>query len=439
MQLTIQIHDEGLWRDAFHLTFREPAEGFLGPCSCAYDRDYIVRHITDVLAQDESAVSYNFPVGFDDNTFKVAPAFLHDISPAGAARSSLMRRIGGEKPEGLATDLFLLGRCTPAPIGNMRIKESAALIDQSARLGFPREEVIALSTEFIDYAYDQGAAIGGASGAGGAAPKILMTEDKTGLLYPDASLPDSEAAEHWFIKFPRGQALGEDVAILHAEYLYYKAIHQLGLNTVSQDGLALHEGRKPSLWMKRFDRETSPEGVKRYAVESIYSLAGVSEPGFKMDHLQVIDMLVSIWRYAGQEDEIHDLISEYLRRDLLNQVLGNTDNHGRNTSIIRERGRFKLAPIYDLAPMSADREGIIRTTRWPKHIELANSVNWEAACMSLGTYAHPARLYERLREDAKLFLHLPELLQPDLPDVIWNHPSIPLANLKDRMQAWGVL
>ncbi|GFM51801.1 phosphatidylinositol kinase [Pseudomonas cichorii] len=350
-----------------------------------------------------------------------------------------MRRIGGEKPDGLATDLFLLGRCTPAPIGNMRIKESAALIDQSARLGFPREEVIALSTEFIDYAYDQGAAIGGASGAGGAAPKILMTQDKNGLLYPDASLPDAEAAEHWFIKFPRGQALNEDIAILRAEYLYYKAIHQIGLNTVPQDGLALHEGRKPSLWMKRFDREISPEGVKRSAVESIYSLAGVSEPGFQMSHLQVIDMLVSIWRYAGQEDEIPDLVSEYLRRDLLNQVLGNTDNHGRNTSIIREKGRFKLAPIYDLAPMSADREGIIRTTRWPKQIELANSVNWEAACMSLGNYAHPARLYERLREDAKLFLHLPELLQPDLPDVIWNHPSIPLANLKDRMQAWGVL
>ncbi len=59
--------------------------------------------------------------------------------------------------------------------------------------------------------------------------------------------------------------------------------------------------------------------------------------------------------------------------------------------------------------------------------------------MSLGTYVHPARLYECLKEDAKLFLHLPDILQPDLPAEIWNHPSIPLGNLKARMQAWGVL
>lgn len=266
-----------------------------------------------------------------------------------------------------------------------------------------------------------------------------MTEDKSGQLYPDASLPDSEAAVHWFIKFPRGQALSDDIAILRAEHLYYKAIHQLGMNTVSQEGLAINEGRKPSLWMRWFDRQISSDGVKRFAVESIYSLAGVSEAGAQMGHLQTIDMLVDIWRYAGQTDEIPDLLSEYLRRDLLNRVLGNTDNHGRNLSIIREQGRFKLAPIYDLAPMSVDREGIIRTTRWPKEIELANNIDWSAACMRLGIYEHPARLFERLRADARLFLNLPDLLQPDLPPLIWKHPSIPLANLNERMQSWGLV
>lgn len=34
------------------------------------------------------------------------------------------------------------------------------------------------------------------------------------------------------------------------------------------------------------------------------------------------------------------LESRYGRRDLLNRILGNTDNHVRNTSIIRVRGRF---------------------------------------------------------------------------------------------------
>ncbi|AHF69657.1 hypothetical protein PCH70_45040 [Pseudomonas cichorii JBC1] len=43
------------------------------------------------------------------------------------------------------------------------------------------------------------------------------------------------------------------------------------------------------------------------------------------------------------------------------------------------------------------------------------------------------------REDAKLFLHLHEILKSDFPTAIWSHPSISLAKLKDRMQALGVL
>ncbi|WP_258197996.1 HipA domain-containing protein [Pseudomonas capeferrum] len=49
-------------------------------------------------------------------------------------------------------------------------------------------------------------------------------------------------------------------------------------------------------------------------------------------------------------------------RDLINKTLGNFDNHGRNTAIIRGQNGLSLAPIYDLAPMVLDAEGITRTT-----------------------------------------------------------------------------
>jgi serine/threonine-protein kinase HipA len=68
---------------------------------------------------------------------KEAPAFLHDIAPAGAAKKILIKQIGREKPEGLRLICFYSGRSTPAPIGHLRIKESFERLDtQCAPLGF---------------------------------------------------------------------------------------------------------------------------------------------------------------------------------------------------------------------------------------------------------------------------------------------------------------
>jgi hypothetical protein len=83
-----------------------------------------------------------------------------------------------------------------------------------------------------------------------------------------------------------------------------------------------------------------------FAVESIYSLAQITTPGSLMDHMDVIRMLAGLWRDAGQMDQIPNLVADYLRRDLLNKILGNSDNHGRKTAIIRDTTSFRLAPIY---------------------------------------------------------------------------------------------
>lgn len=438
MKLTIQVHENSHWKDAFWVRFHDPEKGFAGKTSYGYETAYIVDNLDRPMSRLSEAVSYCFPVDFNDDTTLFAPAFLHDIAPAGAARQSLMRRLQREKPEGLSSDVYLLGRCTPAPIGNMRVKESVPHIKQSLRIGFGKDEVIELNTGFVEHAYDQGAAIGGASGAGGAAPKILMTEDAAGLMYPDASLPDDEAVTHWFIKFPRGKSLDEDVAILHSEFLYYQAINKLGMETISTDGMSFFEGQRPSLWMRRFDRKIADNRVHRSAVESMYSLAGMVVAGQHMWHEDAIGMLAKMWSHNGQQNEIPELVSEYLRRDLLNRILGNTDNHGRNTSIIRGSEQLRLAPIYDLAPMVMDREIITRTTKWHQDVERGGVINWLGVCKNLGQYADPDMLYQQLMADAALFIHLPDILQPDLPAETWNHPGVHLANLKHQLKAWGL-
>lgn len=81
-------------------------------------------------------------------------------------------------------------------------------------------------------------------------------------------------------------------------------------------------------------------------------------PGSYLLHTDALNHLVRLWQKTGQGAQIGDMIFEYLQRDLLNQILGNSDNHGRNTSILRNGTGLKLAPIYDLAPMVMDDEGV---------------------------------------------------------------------------------
>ncbi|AKS07323.1 type II toxin-antitoxin system HipA family toxin [Pseudomonas trivialis] len=439
LNLTVQIYSDGKWQDAMLLTFDTPQQGFESRCSFGYDQRYLVEHLEDLATPFAKAVSARLPLQWEGCRTQGAPAFLHDIAPAGAAKRFLMAHIGQEKPDDISADLFLLMRSTPAPIGHMRIKESVASLDSRPPMGFARDEVIQRDNRFLEYAYEQGAAIGGATGAGGEAPKLLLTENQDGLLFPDAVLEDEQVRQHWFVKFARNKSTQLDQDILRSEYHYYKALQTLGIDTVAVQGLALEEANKPSLWMQRFDRHVGRQGVERYAVESIYSVAGVTVPGSAMGHREVIERLVGLWTAAGQRHDVPALVAEYLKRDLLNKILGNSDNHGRNTSIIRQANALRLAPVYDLAPMVMDDEGITRTTKWPRELERAGEVDWLGVCHLLGDLVDSQALFENLRGAAQQLSALPDILSASgLPDVTMNHPGIALKNLPERLKKWGL-
>lgn len=436
-QLTIQTFVNGLWHDALVITVDNPTKVRESACSTAYTPDYLIHFLDCIDSALDPAVSVNVPVNWTSTRTPGFPAFIYDIIPAGAARKSLEKRFAGEKPKGMDLDLFLLKRCTPAPIGHMRVKESFELIDTSRTFAFPRREIIDRTNDFLEYAYELGAAIGGATGAQGEAPKLLMTEDLDGGFHADAVLPDHQVRRHWLVKFARNKITERDKNILRAEYHYYRAISALGLDTIPTDGLALEEAEKPSLWMPRFDRRVLPNGcVERIPMESIYSICNNTEPGSKMRHEDVVHRLLELWLANDQADETADLLFEYIRRDLLNRILGNSDNHGRNTSIFRHEGRFKLAPIYDLAPMVLDPEGVTRVTKWEN--ERLGAPDWPAVCALFGEYIDPGHLFARLRVAAKEFRALPGLLK-DMPEEIRLAQSIPLNNLDARLKEWGLL
>lgn len=435
--LTIQAFIDQQWRDALIMQFANPEQVDGHRCASGYVQSYLLDHLDLIDTPFAESVSVCNRLGWHSQYTSGFPAFVYDIIPSGAARKSLERRFGHERPAGMDLNLFLLERCAPAPIGHLRVKEAASHIDANSRVAFSRTDVVERTSAFLEYAYEQGAAIGGATGAGGEAPKLLMTEDARGDLHADATLPDEQAHRHWLVKFARNQAGERDRDILRTEYHYYQAIRQLGLDTIPADGLVLEEADKPSLWMPRFDRRVSGGKVERVALESVYSLCNNTRPGSHMQHEEVIARLAQLWTEAGQQAELPELVFEYVRRDLLNRILGNSDNHGRNTSITRSGGRLTLAPIYDLAPMVLDPEGISRVTKWRE--ERMGEPQWRDVCDQLKAFTDPETTYERLRQAARDFLALPDLLS-DIPDGIKQATGrLPVLQLELNLKRWGLL
>src|SRR5690606_40623965 len=97
-------------------------------------------------------------------------------------------------------------------------------------------------------------------------------------------------------------------------------------------------------------------------------------------------------------------VTEYVIRDLLNLVFGNSDNHGRNMSFIKDNGQIRFAPIYDFAPMKADPEQVTRLFRWGQGCELAGEVNFRLVSEQLAAYVAPATLLACLQQWAEKLL-----------------------------------
>ena len=404
-----------------------------------YLPEYLVDQFIQLGTVKAPAVSANIPLEWDIRR-ELAPAFLHDIIPAGAARRHILSRM--VVPPGVSIDLFLLQQFAAAPIGHTRVKCAAETLYPTSEVtgGSTRAEVVQEGMGFLDQARESGWPIIGALGAGGVAKKMLLVEDASGQFYPNGALDDADVCRHWFVKFPRNNAIKLDRDILHSEYCFYRALGQLGIDTISAEGLAYEAAKVPSIWMQRFDRKVSSGGIERIAVESMYSLCGVTNAVIRMDHINVVDQLAKTWIAADQESEIPDMISEYLRRDLINLIAGNNDNHGGNLSILRSKERVSFAPVYDLAPMVLDVEGIVRSTRWPTAMERLGSVDWAAVCSGFAHWADPQWLFDRLKADAQLLLALPDLLSElGLPQQVWRSPLIPLSRLENTFRSWKLM
>ncbi|NJM10292.1 MAG: HipA domain-containing protein [Bdellovibrionaceae bacterium] len=198
-----------------------------------------------------------------------------------------------------------------------------------------------------------GAIVSGTSGAQGEAPKFLLVEDQSGRWHGDGAIADDQIKNSWLVKFPRGKKK-RDYQILKAEGAYYEIARALGIRTYGP-----LDWEDDTLFIPRFDREITKNKLTRFGLESIVSAHGIPEFAARIRHNEYLD---TIKKYSTNPKTE---IKEYVFRDFINIVCGNTDNHGRNTAFIKKPNDvIEISPLFDFPPMALDDSGIARVSRW---------------------------------------------------------------------------
>lgn len=185
--------------------------------------------------------------------------------------------------------------------------------------------------------------------------------------------------------------------------------------------------------------------IERYGLESVYAILN-KDAGAFLNHFDVLRSLVQILskQYQvleqGQHFDKTAFAIEWVRRDFLNIAFGNSDNHGRNTALLKTRSEISLAPVYDFAPMKLDPEGVVRTTKWGSPWEEGGAMNWQAISHELADLVAPEQLLTELRNLAHKLIGLRERLAArGVPTQLLDRPALGLNHLDDKLQSWHLL
>lgn len=446
--LTIEIFHRGRWHEAATLTLPEPDKGLSGPAELEYNQAYAL----DWMQRDGlEACSLTLPVELIQ-VYRTSRwfGFLGDIMPSGASRRYWVNKLEIGHLPGYLQDYRLLEQGTIAPIGNLRIRQSLPDLPEGSGMQqqrFQVNDVVERDTDFLAYAQEMGAASGGATGAGGEAPKLLVRCSSSQQIWIDTFQDDlTTTDDHFLVKFPRGRRTDDDCNILRTEFHYYHELAALGVSTINPAKMRLLEGsRYPSLWLPRFDVSFAGGKIERYGLESVYAILN-KDAGAFLNHFDVLRSLIQILSKQYQVVELAQpfdqaaFVIEWVKRDLLNVAFGNSDNHGRNTALLKTGKGISLAPVFDFAPMKLDPEGVVRTTKWGSPWEEGGVMNWQAISQELADLVEPELLLSELEDLAQKLIGLRERLAArGVPAQILDRPTLGLNHLNNKLKSWHLV
>jgi serine/threonine-protein kinase HipA len=348
----LEIFTDRAWKRVADVRVDEPRQGFASPSAVEYDFAYLDASADALGTTDLRAVSCRYPVSYE--VFQEArwPAFLLDLIPSGAARRHWESRLS--VPNNNSSDWAVLLAGAAHPPGNLRVANALdSFTGPQDHPGFPRSDILERRDTFIEYATECGAPVSGSTGAGGDCPKLLLREDHRGHWHADGVLPDDRTRRCWLVKFPRTREASDEL-ILRTEAAYHAVAKELGVRT--HGDVEFEQG---CLFVPRFDRVVHGTYVDRLGLESLCSLTGVSDFDVRVAKEDLARAIMSHATNGPEE------LREFVLRDVLDVAMGNTDNHARNTSVLKlVDGTVALAPLYDFAPMILDARGIARVSRW---------------------------------------------------------------------------
>lgn len=357
MECHLEMYTEAGWRGCAIVTVDDARSGGVrGAAMFEYDLDY-------VFSTAPAPVSLVLPVNTELRRMAHWPSFLYDLVPQGNGRKYLLGQL--QLADDAAADFALICAGAFNPIGCIRVREAYAYFEQHAERhtasavdgGLTLAQILDRGEPFVERMLVHSMLAAGTTGVQGAAPKFLLTQDRAGLWHADGALPDTDAARHAIVKLPRGKSEA-DRKVLRNEAAYMRVARDLGLRTEGE--VTLHGDM---LFIPRFDRSVEQGRVLRHHQESAASIAGVVGFDARPSQFQILYAL----RKVVTDPQGETL--EFLKRDVLNLAMRNTDNHARNTAVQVRDGVVCLTPLFDFAPMYLDPEGIARASRWyhPRH------------------------------------------------------------------------
>jgi len=169
--------------------------------------------------------------------------------------------------------------------------------------------------------------------AGGARPKIIISENKkNGKIIP-GDLDYSGDYDHYLVKLAIDDDLGYPREVI--EYCYYQVLQSIGIDMM--DSKLIDNQHFATL---RYDRQ---DGEKRH----ILTASGMTGWDFKSAEHSSYEQLFKLCSFLKLP---HTQMEQLFKRMVFNVIYGNADDHLKNHSFVYDRmkDRWNLSPAYDI-------------------------------------------------------------------------------------------
>ena len=263
-----------------------------------------------------------------------ARVWLSGLLPEGRARTRMAERAGVD-PDDLLGFLAVYGRDTAGAV---------VLVPAGEDPSPDGQEPVPVSDEGIGLMLDEAAAHGAAdqlTSIGGLEAKVALTSTSDGFAMPTPTRPSTHIIK---LSRPAGSRTAD---LIDTECAALDLARRVGVGTVEAQ-VGDFAGRRAPV-VRRYDRITGGHGIDRVHQEDSAQALGIDtgDPDRKFQYGRGLPSLAAVARAL---DTLGVDTSALLALTTFNLVIGNTDAHARNISLLHMAdGGHALAPAYDVA------------------------------------------------------------------------------------------